>query len=391
MIRPLVKDARPGLLTLACAYFALGTGSLAVVGLLEPMAASFRTSAAAVAQLVSVFALTFAIAAPTFQVAFSTWSRRRLLLLGLAVFAAGAVGAGLATTLGWAILTRVVMALGAAAVGPMASALAASMVPVELQARSLSLVFGGLIFSTVLGVPLATWAGHALSWRGVFLALAALAVACIPATLRFVRDLGPGARIDVGALFGLFRERSTAWALAATLVQTTSQFTSYALVAVLLASRYGVAPSSISIALLLFGVGGVFGNWLGGRLGDLVAPIRLVWVSVAGMAVAFVALSLVPRDPVAGMALFVAWAVLSMLFQAPQQKRLLALAPRVKGLVLAMNSSAIYLGMSIGSVFGSFAFSAWGVDSLPWASAALMVLAAMTLWRSQRRVAAEAA
>ena len=83
---------------------------------------------------------------------------------------AGALGAALAPTLATAVAARVVMALGAAVLGPMASALAAHMVPPAQQVRALSFVFGGLIFSTVLGVPLATWAGHALSWQGVFFA-----------------------------------------------------------------------------------------------------------------------------------------------------------------------------------------------------------------------------
>ena len=46
------------LLSLSAAYFTLGTGSLAVIGLLPPMAADLATSPAAIANLLTVFALT---------------------------------------------------------------------------------------------------------------------------------------------------------------------------------------------------------------------------------------------------------------------------------------------------------------------------------------------
>ena len=59
--------ARAGLASLAVSYFVLGTGSLAIVGLLDPMAVDFGVHPADVAQLVTVFAVTFAIAATGLQ------------------------------------------------------------------------------------------------------------------------------------------------------------------------------------------------------------------------------------------------------------------------------------------------------------------------------------
>ena len=65
------------LLSLSAAYFTLGTGSLAVIGLLPSMAADLATSPAAIANLLTVFALTFALAAPLSQVMLGHLPRRR--------------------------------------------------------------------------------------------------------------------------------------------------------------------------------------------------------------------------------------------------------------------------------------------------------------------------
>ena len=79
---------------------------------------------------------------------------------------------------------------------------------------------------------------------------------------------------------------------------------------------------------------------------------------------------------------------MAMLFQAPQQKRLLGFAPRMGGLVLALNSSATYLGVSIGSYTSTHAARAWGTASLPLVSAGFLVAAALSLLFSQRAVRA---
>jgi DHA1 family inner membrane transport protein len=377
--------ARAGLASLAVSYFVLGTGSLAIVGLLDPMAGDFGVHPADVAQLVTVFAVTFAIAATGLQVVVGRLPRRSLLLWGLVTMSAGALGSALAPSLGWAVVARVVMALGSAAVGPMASALGAGMVPQREQARALSLVFGGLIVATVLGVPLASWVGHVLSWRGVFIVLALMGLACVPAAAVFVRDRSPGQSVGLATLGGLLAQRRIGLGLLLTLLQSAAQFATYALVAVLLTERFGVTPEWLSISLLLFGLGGILGNWLGGRLGDRAPPLRLIAISIGGMTTTFLLLVLAPRIAAIAILLLACWAVLAMLFQAPQQKRLMGLAPGFGVVVLAANSSALYLGMSLGTLIATQTYRSWGSAALPVVSAVLMIVAASALFLSEPR------
>jgi DHA1 family inner membrane transport protein len=128
----------------------------------------------------------------------------------------------------------------------------------------------------------------------------------------------------------------------------------------------------------------VAGNWLGGRWGDRGSPLRIVWVAVLGLTAVFVAMASIPHSPAAGLTLLGAWAVMAMLFQAPQQKRLLGFAPGMGGLVLALNSSATYLGVSIGSYTSTHAWHTWGTTSLPVVSAVFLAGAAVSLYLSQR-------
>ncbi len=154
-----------GLWSLSMAYFVMGTSSIAVVGLVNNMAADLQVSKPDVAVLITVFALTFALAAPLLQVAAGSLPRRSLLLGGLVVMASGCLLSALAPSYGGVVAARVLMALGAAAVGPVASGLGAGLVPPERQGHALAVVFGGMTLASVLGLPLTAWLGAQLGWR----------------------------------------------------------------------------------------------------------------------------------------------------------------------------------------------------------------------------------
>ncbi len=374
---------RKGLLALSAAYFVLGTGSLAVIGLLDPMARHFHVSQAGIAQLVTVFALTFAVSAPMLQMLLGQLPRRMLLIAGLLLMAAGSLGSAFAPSFAWAVAARVVMAVGAAAVGPVASALGASLVPQQEQTKALATVFGGMTVATVIGVPLSSWIGQAMSWQAVFELLTLTALACVAAAAMLIRDGSAGQRVSIRALAQVFERATTAWGVAVTLFQMAAQFATYALISLLLKEQFGASSATVSLGLLVFGVGGIAGNAIAGRIGDRFATDRVIWASIAGLLVVFLMLAFAPAHPFTALALLAAWAVVAMLFQAPQQKRLISLAPQWRGLLLAVNASALYLGMSVGSFAASHVYSAWGASGLPVASAALVGLSALAFVLSQ--------
>jgi predicted MFS family arabinose efflux permease len=83
-----------------------------------------------------------------------------------------------------------------------------------------------------------------------------------------------------------------------------------------------------------------------------IGAARTLWLSTTGLCLAFGTVLALPADPRVGMAAFAVWSMLGMTFYAPQQKRLIELAPELRNLLLAMNASALYVGMSAGAADG---------------------------------------
>jgi MFS transporter, DHA1 family, inner membrane transport protein len=373
-----------GLWSLSLAYFVMGTASIAVVGLVNLMAADLGVSKPDIAMLITVFALTFALAAPLLQVAAGSLPRRTLLLAGLSVMATGCLLSALAPTYGGVVGARVLMALGAAAVGPVASGLGAGLVPQDRQGHALAVVFSGMTLASVLGLPLTSWLGAMLGWRWMFGGLALLSVLTAGTIAALVSDRRPAPGISLASFGQVFRQRAVGWSVAMSVCHMSAQFALFALVAPFLQDRYGVGPGQLSLALLVGGLSGVAGNLLAGHLGDRLGAPRSLQLSVIGMACASAALLLLPGLPALGMAAYGFWSMSGMSFYAPQQKRLIGLAPDLRNLLLAINASALYVGMSLGAAAGSGAWLHLGPWSLP-AVALLFIGCSMASFRLSRR------
>ena len=354
-----------GLWSLSLAYFSMGTSSIAVVGLVNNMAADLGVSKPDVAVLITGFALTIALAAPLLQVAAGSLPRRTLLLGGLTVMATGCLLSAIAPSYGGVVAARVLMALGAAAVGPVASGLGAGLVPPERQGHALAVVFGGMTLASVLGLPLTAWLGAMLGWRWMFSGLAGISLMTALTIALLVSDRRAAPNTSLASFGQVFRQPAATWSVVMSVCHMAAQFSLFALVAPFLQERFGVSAGQLSIALLVGGVSGVAGNLLAGRFGDHLGAPRSLQISVIGMACGGVAMLMLPGLPWLGIAAYAFWSMSGMSFYAPQQKRLIGLAPDLRNLLLAINASALYVGMSMGAAAGSRAWLHLGPWSLP--------------------------
>ena len=149
------------ILVLTLGTFAIGTGTFIVTGILGGVSEDLSVSVSAAGYLVTVFAVAYAVGSPILVSATGRMARRRLLVAALILFALANGAAAFAPTFSTLLVTRVLAALGAAVLTPVAGAVAAELAPSEQRGRALSLVLGGLSVSWVIGIPLGTMIGDA--------------------------------------------------------------------------------------------------------------------------------------------------------------------------------------------------------------------------------------
>ncbi|SMB96952.1 MFS transporter [Deinococcus hopiensis] len=370
-----VVEMRAALLVLALAYFVVGTSALAVVGLSLPISQTFHIPPDRTGLLVTAFALTFAASALLAQSFFGHWPRKLLLHTGLGLLTVGLIAGALAPTFTALLLSRLMVAIGAAMIGPVVSATASQLVAPHHQAQALATVFAGFSVSSVLGVPLASVLGPTLGWRGTLLALAVMAAVSAMLIHRLVPHVLGGSRVTLTLYRRALTTSGVRPALLTTLLQIGAPMVVYGVAASYLAQRFGSTPPWISVTLLGFGLAGITGNTLAGLLTTRYGFTPTLITSLSGGTLAVLALLLLPETPLNGVVAFAALSLFAQMFQTPQQARLIHLNPTERGLMLALNASVVYLGISVGSGFGSTLLPQIGAQPLAWLPLAMLLIA----------------
>jgi predicted MFS family arabinose efflux permease len=352
------------LLILALGTFAIGTEAFVIAGVLPLIAGDLGVSVAAAGQLVTLFALAYAIASPVMATLTAGVARRPLLVTAMAVFTGANVLAVVAPGFVWLALARVTAALSAAAYSPTASAVATMTASPAQRGRALATVTGGFSVATVVGAPLGTWIGSQFGWRMTFVfvtALASVAVAGIAATLPATRAPAPVALRDRVALLG----RGTVLAaLAVTTLWITGTYIVYTYIAAVLRLTAGISERELSGLLLAYGVFSVAGTWLGGVGADRLGVTRMSVPCLIVVGGVLLLLPLLATTPLRATTLMTVWGLAGWAFVAPHQHRLVSLAPATPAVILSFNGSALYLGIGLGAGIGGLLFDRVPVAAL---------------------------
>ncbi|WP_206787873.1 MFS transporter [Amycolatopsis sp. MtRt-6] len=371
---------------LAFGAFGVGTSGYIVAGLLPALTGELHVSATAAAQLVTAFAIAYAIGSPLFAAATGTWERRTLLVAALAVTGAGNLFAALAPGYGSLLVARVVTAVGAAVFTPAASAVAAELTVPERRGRAVALVFGGLTVALIFGVPLGSLISQHLGYRTAFALVAAFSLASALAVRLALPAVAAPPRVSLAERFAAGRDPRVLVMLATTVLACLAAFMVYTFVSPLLAATAGVHGTTVTVLLFCYGVGGAIGNFAGGRATDRWGSRRPLIVVTVAITAVMALLPLTTVTPVAaGVSLFV-WGLATWSFNPPVQHRLIELSPGHAGLVLSLNASAIYLGVGLSGVVGGAVLSSGGPLLLPEVAAALTLVALLLVGAAWGRV-----
>ena len=341
------------LLALAAGMFAVGTDSFVVAGILPQVANSLNVSVSVAGQMVTVYALSYALLSPLIAAFAAHWPRKHLLLAGLAVFIVGNMITALAPTMGWVLFSRFIAGLGAAMYSPTATASGVALAPPEKRAQALAVVIAGLSSATALGSPLGSFIGSLGNWRDTLWFVSAVGLVAAVAVHLMLPVIAALPSASLRQRLAPLRDSRVALTLLTTLAAYAGMFSVYTYMGVSFDRATGGRPEVLAGLLLLWGVAATVGNLATGRLTDRYGSRVIINGAIAVLVLNFLALPWTSATlPTAAIALVI-WGLCGWGLVVPQQARLISIAPAAAPLLMGLNSASLYVGVSIAGVLGA--------------------------------------
>jgi predicted MFS family arabinose efflux permease len=363
------------LLVLALGMFAMGTDNFVVAGILPSVAQSLHTTVSLAGQMVTVYALSYAVMAPVMAALAAKWPRKLLLVSALGIFVVGNAITALASDLDTVLFSRALAGLGAAMFSPTALGVAALLAEPGKRGRALSTVTAGLAGATALGAPIGTFIGGFGSWRSTLWFVALLGLAAMIGVWTMLRALPAPERITLRQRLAPVRDVR----VALTLLTSLFAFGGFLMVYTYAGAVFDRATSGdgriLAGMLLVWGIAATAGNSLAGRLVDRFDNRRIINLGLCVGIVNFCALPWTSAHIASALAALVIWGLVGWGLLVPQQHRLVKLAPQVAPLLLALNNTATYGGLACSGALGGLVLLTIDPHYLAIVGAALIAVA----------------
>ncbi len=337
---------------LAISVISVGLVELIVGGILPTIASDLQVSIGQAGQLITVFALVYAVSGPILYTMTANIERKKLLLLTLGIFVLGNVITYMSPSFLFVMIARVITAMSTALIIVLSLTIAAKIVKQQHRAKAIGLIYMGISSSLVLGVPIGIIISDAFGWRMLFLFIGLMALLSM-ILIAFTLD-----RIEVDQVQSLksqlkaLRNKKMLTAHLTMLFLLAGHYTIYAYFTPFLESELGLNTQWISICYFIFGIAAVGGGAFGGSLADKFGSKVSIILVVASFAII---LFLLPFSTVSFplfLVVMVIWAALSWSLAPPLQNYIVETDAETAGIHQSFNNSALQIGISLGSLVG---------------------------------------
>jgi len=330
---------------------AIGITEFVTMGLLPQIAGGVGVDIPTAGHAISAYAVGVVIGAPVLA-AWGASKPRKGLLLGLVVaIIVGNVLSALAPGYGSLVGARVLAGLPHGAYFGVATLVAIDLAPAGQAGRAVGRVMLGIPIANVAGVPLVTWMGQAIGWRSAYWFVAVVALGALAMIAVFVPRIVQADANSVMQELRAFGSMQVALTFIAGSIGFGGMFAMYSYVAPLITQIAGQPERFVPVALFAFGLGGIVGNTIGGRMSDW-SVLRTIVIASVGMSVVLVVLALVATWFVAAVLFVFIASLVAAILAVGVMMRLITVANSAKTLGAASAHASLNIANAVGAWLG---------------------------------------
>ena len=383
-------QSRKEIQIVACLFWVLFIGvadNQILSPLLPAIRAQFGRSSSDMGYLFSGYSFCAGLSVLIWGPVSDAFGRKRGLLWGLIVFAAGSALTFLSTGFMMLLLGRIVTGMGASMLSLNAISYAADFFPYASRGWAMGSILSSYFAALILGVPLGSWLGDRFGWNKVFGITGGMALALFWLILAFLPRLSSEAGRQrrnapsgyVRQYLGFLRIRASVAALFCSLCASAGTMGFLAFLGSWLHDSFGIPTSKIGLVFLASGAAALLASPLAGSISDRIGKrIQFVFSSAALALFLFILPGLSW-----GVSLFSVFGVISLAAafrQGPMEAVLTEIVPSFsRGSFVALKNSFSQLGIGLATLLSGILFEAVGYSSVCFLGAAFCIMAAASM------------
>lgn len=368
--------------TFIISVFIVGMVEMMVAGIMNLMSDDLGVSEAIIGQLVTLYALTFAICGPILVKLTNRFPARPVLLWTLVAFVVGNGIIAIAPNFTILVVGRILSSAAASLIIVKVLALTAMLTIPKNRGKMIGVVYTGFSGANVFGVPIGTMIGDWVGWRFTFVFIIVISLIAGLLMLKYLpttTELNQANRMynnvseDNQVTSHIVRPIEIVKFLAITLLILIANSVTFVFINPLILEN-GHTMGYVSLALLVNGVAGVVGTSMGGVLADKLTSKRWLIIAFTVFIVVMLALNLVLSTTVLLLVALFIWNIVQWSTNPAIQSGIIEHVEGDTSQVMSWNMSCLNAGIGIGGIIGGLVVSNTNVEAVTFVSAFIGLL-----------------
>lgn len=337
-----------------------------VIGILPQIAAYYQITIDKAGILLSAFAMVAAIAGPFLTIFTSGINRKRLMAVSMMIFLITGIASSFSPPFWLLLLVRLLPAFLHPALVSAAVGAATARAENKDAHKMMAIVIGGVGIATITTVPFATFiAGVLNSWQASFMVQTIISMIAILAIWLGLPSMPVQEKKTFGTQLKILTKPLFIASATFTFLMNGTMFTTYSYFADYLGKINGMEPKTISLMLLIFGITGVLGNFVAGKMLS-----KNITVTTAGFLLGLTLISIPiyysgPLSPWL-IVLIAIWGFFHTPCFLTGQAYMIETAPEAPEFANSISISFGNLGISLGTAISGLAIAQYGLHSVAW-------------------------
>lgn len=367
----------------AFALVSFVTIEFGVIGILPEIARFYRIEIKTAGYLLSGFAMVVALAGPLITAFTVGINRRALMLLGILLFLISALIPIFTPPFWLLLIVRVLPAFLHSTLVSIAVNAAMNDASGEKKHQMMSVVIGGIAIATITTIPFATYiAGWLNSWQISYAIQAAISILAFIVIWKTYPSMPVLERKNVNSQLRVIQNPVFIWSSIATLLMNGTMFTTYSYFAEYLKYQLHISSSHVGSLMLVFGVCGILGNTLTGRLLSKNVTYTMAFFVIGLCSTTFLLISIGSYTSIITIYLVVSiWGFFHTPCFVNGQAYMIEVAQEAAELANSISISCGNLGISLGTFISGLYISKYGISVSPkvMLCSAIITLTAMSI------------